>query len=64
MNHVYQLAVNLGVRLYLICSPVRSAKKKVEGGWKPTYKIYLLQLVETEEKIFYKEIMRGRIMNL
>ena len=32
--------------------------KKGEGGWTPTQKIALLQLVETEE-IFSKEIMRN-----
>ena len=36
---------------------MRSSKKRVEGGWTHTEKPALLQLVETEKKIFYKKIM-------
>ena len=46
-----------------ICTPVRSYNNKGEGGWKSTYKLALLQLVENE-KILSKEIMREQLMNL
>ena len=38
-------------------TPARSDKKKGEGRCKYTYKLALMQLVETEKKIFSKEIM-------
>ena len=39
------------------CNPGRSDKKSVEAGWKPTQKIDILKLVETD-KIFSRGIMR------
>ena len=32
-------------------------KKQVEGLWTPTYKLSLLQLVESDKKSFSKDIM-------
>ena len=42
-----------------ICALMRSAKNNGEGVCTNTYKLALLQLVETEKKTFHKEIMRG-----
>ena len=39
------------------CTPSRIAKKKLKVRWKTTYKISLLQLVETNKKKNSKEIM-------
>ena len=35
------------------CTPGKSDKKKGEVGYTPTYKLSLLQLVETDKNIFY-----------
>ena len=51
-------------RLIQICTLVRSILKKRKGGWKPTQKLPILQLVETEKKIFSKEIIRGQLLKL
>ena len=45
-------------------NPVMSDKKKGEGGWKPTQKLSLLQLVETEQKIFSTYTIRGLLLKL
>ena len=46
-----------------ICTIERSAEKRGEGRWNPTYKLALLLLVETE-KICSKGITRERLLNL
>ena len=43
----------------MICTTLGGAMKKGEGGWKTTYKLALIQLVETEKEIFLREVMRG-----
>ena len=45
------------------CTPESSDKNKGEEILIPTYKIYLLQLVQTD-KIFSKEIMRELLLKL
>ena len=52
------------LKVYItMCYPVSRAKKKGYGGCTPTYKLALLQLVETE-KNFSKEIMREQLWKL
>ena len=46
-----------------IRTPGRISNKKGEVGWTPTSKLDLLHLVETK-KIFYKGIMRKRLLKL
>ena len=45
---------------YYICTPVTIYNNKGEGGWTPTQKLSLLQLVETKKR-FFKEIMREQL---
>ena len=46
----------------IICTLLKSTKNKVEGVWSPTYKLALLQQVETRE-IFSKDIVKDLLTN-
>ena len=45
-------------------SPERSSNNKGEVGCTPTSKLNLIQLVEIEEKLFSKDIMRSNYWRL
>ena len=47
-----------------ICTAVVSAKNKGYEGWTPNYKLALLNLVETDRKIFSKDIMREQLLKI